>query len=54
MRTPMIPGAIMWWGYLHQNGSIQTKQWFGVVAEHTDDCRDNEFVQVVQVVVPPL
>ena len=41
---------IMWWGYLHQNGSIQVKRWFGDHKDYTDDCENNPFV--VQVVVP--
>jgi hypothetical protein len=40
----------MWWGYLHQNGSIQVKRWFGDHADYTDDCEGNEFV--LQVVRP--
>ena len=40
----------MWWGYLHQNGSIQVKRWFGDVKDYTDDCEGNDFVQ--RVVVP--
>ena len=38
---------IMWWGYLHQNGSIQVKRWFGDHADYTDDCQGNPFVQKV-------
>lgn len=38
---------IMWWGYLHQNGSIQIKRWFGDHADYTDDCEGNDFVQQV-------
>lgn len=37
----------MWWGYLHQNGSIQVKRWFGDHADYTDDCYGNDFVQKV-------
>lgn len=37
----------MWWGYLHQNGSIQVKRWFGDHKDYTDDCEGNEFVQRV-------
>ncbi len=37
----------MWWGYLHQNGSIQVKRWFGDHADYTDDCQGNPFVQAV-------
>ena len=35
---------IMWWGYLHQNGSIQVKRWFGDHRDYTEDCENNEFV----------
>lgn len=41
---------IMWWGYLHQNGSIQLKRWFGDHKDYTEDCEGNDFVQQV---VPP-
>jgi hypothetical protein len=37
----------MWWGYLHQNGTIQVKRWFGDKADYTTDCIGNEFVQHV-------
>lgn len=37
----------MWWGYLHQNGSIQVKRWFGDNKDYTEDCEDNDFVQQV-------
>ena len=37
----------MWWGYLHQNGSIQVKRWFGDHKDYTDDCEGNDFVQRV-------
>jgi hypothetical protein len=42
--------SLMWWGYLHQNGTIQVKRWFGDHKEYTEDCYGNEFVQ--QVVTP--
>lgn len=41
---------VMWWGYLHQNGKIQVKRWFGDVNDYTTDCEGNEFVVKV---VPP-
>lgn len=44
------PEKIMWWGYLHQNGSIQLKRWFGDVKDYTTDCEGNEFV--VKIVKP--
>lgn len=34
----------MWWGYLHKNGTIQLKPWFGDHKDYTTDCKDNEFV----------
>ena len=40
----------MFWGYLHSNGTIQIKRWFGDVKDYTTDCEGNEFV--VQVVRP--
>lgn len=39
--------GIMWWGYLHQNGTIQCKRWFGDHADYTDDCEGNDFVTAV-------
>lgn len=38
---------IMWWGYQHQNGSIQVKRWFGDHKDYTEDCVDNDFVVTV-------
>ena len=38
---------LMWWGYLHSNGTVQTKRWFGDVKDYTDDCIGNPFVQKV-------
>lgn len=41
---------LMWWGYLHENGTIQAKRWSGDHADYTTDCRDNPFV--IKVVKP--
>jgi hypothetical protein len=41
----------MWWGYLHSNGTVQVKRWFGDHKDYTDDCEGNDFVVRV---VPPL
>ena len=41
---------IMWWGYLHSNGSPQLKRWFGDHKDYTEDCEGNDFVLQV---VPP-
>ena len=41
---------VMWWGYLHQNGTSQVKRWFGDHKDYQDDCHDNPFVLEV---VPP-
>ena len=41
---------LMWWGYLHSNGEIQVKRWFGDHKDYTDDCENNDFV--VEVVRP--
>lgn len=38
---------LMWWGYLHQNGSIQLKRWLGDHKDYTTDCEGNEFVITV-------
>lgn len=43
----MSTDKIMWWGYLHQNGGVQLKRWFGDVKDYTEDCEGNEFVQRV-------
>lgn len=40
----------MWWGYLHQNDTVQVKRWFGDHKDYTEDCEGNDFVQQV---VPP-
>ena len=40
----------MWWGYLHQNKTIQVKRWFGDHEDYTGDCAGNPFVLQV---VPP-
>lgn len=34
----------MWWGYLHQNNTIQLKRWYGDRKDYTDDCIGNPFV----------
>lgn len=39
-----------WWGYLHQNGTVQVKRWYGDHKDYTEDCEGNDFVQRV---VPP-
>ena len=39
-----------WWGYLHQNGTLQLKRWFGDHQDYTTDCEGNDFVLQV---VPP-
>jgi hypothetical protein len=41
---------IMWWGYLHSNGTLQLKRWFGDHKDYTEDCEGNDFV--LQVVRP--
>ena len=38
---------LMWWAYLHQNGTIQLKRWFGDHGDYTTDCDGNPFVQKV-------
>lgn len=39
-----------WWGYLHSNGTVQLKRWFGDHEDYTGDVEGNDFV--VQVVRP--
>lgn len=36
--------STMWWGYLHQNGTVQVKRWFGDHEDYTGDCYGNPFV----------
>jgi len=33
-----------WWGYLHSNGTIQVKRWWGDHDDYTTDCKGNPFV----------
>ena len=40
----------MWWAYIHSNGSLLIKRWFGDHKDYTDDCHNNPFVEFV---VPP-
>jgi hypothetical protein len=35
---------LMWWGYLHYDGVIILKRWFGDVKDYTTDIKDNDFV----------
>ncbi len=37
----------MFWGYLHENGTLQVKRWFGDHKDYTDDCEGNDFVREV-------
>lgn len=46
----MNESKLMWWGYLHSNGSIHFKRWFGDHKDYTEDCEGNDFV--VKVVKP--
>ena len=41
---------IQWWAYLHSNGAVIVKRWFGDVKDYTEDCEGNDFV--IQVVHP--
>jgi len=43
----MKNNEIMWWGYLHQNNTIQVKRWFGDHEDYRGDCIGNPFVQRV-------
>ena len=33
-----------WWAYLHSNGTVQVKRWYGDHADYQDDCAGNPFV----------
>ena len=37
----------MYWAYLHKNGSIILKRWFGDHKDFQDDCDNNPFVLLV-------
>jgi hypothetical protein len=37
----------MFWAYLHDNGKVIVKPWFGDHKDYTDDCIGNSFVRVV-------
>jgi len=45
-----VSNDMYWWGYLHTNGTIQVKRWFGDHKDYREDCEGNEFVK--EVVVP--
>lgn len=48
MSEPDFDGGLeMWWAYLHKNGTVQLKPWFGDVRDYTDDCHNNPFVKRV-------
>ena len=38
---------IKWWGYLHSDGTVQVKSWYGDHKDYTDDCINNPFVITV-------
>lgn len=38
---------LQFWAYLHQNGQVIVKRWFGDVKDYTDDVEGNDFVQRV-------
>lgn len=42
--------GIQWWAYLHSEGNVVVKRYFGDRREYIDDYEGNEFVQ--QVVKP--
>ncbi len=44
---------MMFWGYLHSNGTIQCKRWFGDVRDYSTseggDCHNNPFtLQIIE------
>lgn len=41
------PNKTYWWAYLHSNGTLQLKRWYGDVKDYTEDCKDNPFVEFV-------
>ena len=38
------PGELDWWGYVHANGSIQIKRWFGDQRD-IDEAKESDFVE---------
>ncbi len=47
MSNPDDEGRDMYWAYLHENGEVIVKPWFGDVKDYTDDCEGNPFVKRV-------
>jgi hypothetical protein len=41
---------LMWWGYLHSNGTTQLKRWYGDGKDYTDACYGHPFV--VRIIKP--
>lgn len=41
---------MLWWGYLHQNGAVIAKRYFGDVKDYTTDCEGNDFI--IQIIPP--
>jgi hypothetical protein len=41
---------LQWWGYLHADGNIHVKRYFGDPKDYTTDVEGNDFVMAV---VPP-
>ena len=39
--------GVWWWGYLHSNGTIQLKRWWGDHQDYTSDCQGNPNVKAV-------
>ena len=39
-----------YWAYLHSNGNVIVKPWYGDHQDYTTDCENNPFVQRV---IPP-
>ena len=35
---------LAWWGYIHQDGSVQVKRWFGDQRD-IDEARESDFVE---------
>ncbi len=47
MTMTYDPSKLWFWAYLHANGHIQLKSWYGDVKDYTDDCEGNSFVVIV-------
>lgn len=41
----MSEDGLLWWGYIHTNGTLQTKRWFSL--EDITEARESPFVKAL-------